>query len=233
MTEVEIVYEEIRRELFELKDQAYADFHSKLIPTVDRRKIIGVRTPVLRKYAKSLSDEVSKTFLDCLPHEYYDEDNLHAFLLERIADYDECVTRLNSFLPFVDNWATCDMMSPKVLGKNIEKLKIDALSWMNGRSVYEIRFGIKIFMDFFSEEYFSEDIALAVAAVRSNEYYVNMAAAWYFATLLAKQPNCALSIFENKTLPVWTHNKAISKASESYRIPNETKSLLKKLKIKE
>lgn len=229
----EIICKKILDDLFALRDEKYADFHAKLIPTVEKSRIIGVRTPVLRKYAKSLGVNESKVFLNRLPHEYYDEDNLHAFLLERITDYGDCVTYINTFLPFVDNWATCDMMTPKILKKYPENLKKDAFGWLNGSSVYEIRFGIKMFMDVFSDDLFSEEIPAAIAAVRSDEYYVNMMIAWYFATLLAKQPDYAFDVINSRKLPVWTHNKAISKAVESYRISLELKNRLKQLRIKE
>ena len=224
--------EAIRVRLFELQDTEYRAFHSKLMPTVDAEKIIGVRVPMLRAYAKELknSPEAADFILD-LPHRYYEEDNLHAFLIEGIRDYDACLGALNTFLPYVDNWATCDMMCPKMLKKDLPRTFAQAQLWMQSSHVYTIRYGIGTLMRFFLDEEFDPKHLEQVANLRSEEYYVKMMIAWYFATALAKRYDAALPYIENRCLDNWTHNKAIQKAAESYRIAPERKVYLKKYKI--
>lgn len=223
----------VQARLFEMQDFKYRDFHSKLMPTVDKEKIIGVRTPELRKFAKELSKkEEAKDFLKILPHKYYEEDNLHAFLIEQIRDFDECVSALDNFLLYVDNWATCDMMTPKVFKKNTDKLLPKINEWLISDYTYEVRFAIGMLMKFYLDENFDEKYLELVASVKSDEYYINMMIAWYFATALAKQWEKTLPYIENKVLDKWTHNKAIQKAVESYRITDEEKEYLKTLKVK-
>ncbi len=223
----------VQARLFELQDLAYRDFHSRLMPTVPKEKIIGVRVPELRKFAKEFAKtEDSKEFLKILPHKYYEEDNLHAFLIEQIKDFDECISALDDFLLCVDNWATCDMMSPRIFKKNTEKLLPKIEEWLISDYTYQVRFAIGMLMKFYLDENFDERYLSLVASVKSDEYYINMMIAWYFATALAKQWEKALPYIENKVLDKWTHNKAIQKAVESYRITEEQKEYLKTLKIK-
>ncbi len=223
----------IRKRLFEMQDLKYRDFHSGLMPTVDKEKIIGVRTPQLRKFAKELAKTESATeFLKILPHEYYEENNLHAFLIEKIKDYDLCVAQLNRFLPFVDNWATCDMMRPKIFKNHLPQLREQIKIWMASGETYTVRFGIEMLMVFFLDENFKTGYSDEVAAVRSDEYYIKMMAAWYFATALAKHYDEILPYLEQNRLDADTHNKTIQKAVESYRISNEQKAYLRTLKIK-
>lgn len=225
--------DEIEKRLFEMQDTEYRDFQSKLMPTVEKGRIIGVRTPSLRKLAKELAKQpVSDAFLNGLPHKYYEEDNLHAFLLEQIKDFDRAVCEIDRFLPYVDNWATCDMMSPKVLLRYPDRLieKIDG--WLSSGDTYTVRFGIKMLMSGFLDDRFLPEYADRVAAVRSDEYYVKMMAAWYFATALAKQYEAVLPYITEHRLDTWTHNKAIQKALESNRITPERKAYLRTLKIK-
>lgn len=230
MTDIE---KRVQARLFELQDLAYRDFHSKLMPTVPKEKIIGVRVPELRKFAKEFGKTTDASeFLKILPHKYYEEDNLHAFLTEQIKDFDECVSALDSFLLYVDNWATCDMMSPKVFKNNTEKLLPKIEEWLISDYVYQVRFAIGMLMKFYLDENFDERYLHLVASVKSDEYYINMMIAWYFATALAKQWEKTVPYIENEVLDKWTHNKAIQKSVESYRITDEKKEYLKKYKIK-
>ena len=223
---------EIQKSLFELQDEKYRDFQSKLIPTVDSKKMIGVRTPELRKYAKELlKKEELQSFLNELPHSYFDEDQLHAFIISGMKDYEKCMEELERFLPYVNNWATCDQMSPKVFKKHKKELAEKIKIWIHSDETYTIRFGIGMLMEHFLDEDFDPAYPEMVTLLRSDEYYVNMMIAWYFATALAKQYDKALPYMEKHRLDDWTHNKAIQKAVESYRITEEQKKYLKSLKI--
>lgn len=215
-----------------MSEKAYADFQGALLPTVPREKVMGVRTPLLRKYAAEIhgTDE-AKNFLASLPHEYFEENNLHAFLIEKIKDFDECARELERFLPHVDNWATCDGMSPKVFARNRERLLPKIRAWLASGRTYTVRYGMLMLMKHFTGEQFRAEYADAVAAVQSEEYYVKMMQAWYFATLLATNYEHALPYLTEKRLPAWVHNKAIQKATESYRISEDTKAYLRTIKV--
>ena len=224
--------DEIVAELFRLQDKKYAAFQAKLIPTVETDRIIGVRTPELRVFAKKLvKDEDIASFLMVLPHQYFDENQLHAFVISLEKDYDKCVTEVETFLPFIDNWATCDQLSPKTFKKEPEKLLPYIDTWIRSDKVYTVRFAIGMLMQHFLDERFDPKYADMVAAVRSEEYYINMMIAWYFATALAKQYTTILPYLEGKKLDDWTHNKAIQKSVESNRITPEQKTYLKTLKV--
>ncbi len=218
----------IQETLLSMGEEAYRDFSSKLMPTVDKSKVIGIRIPVLRKYAKSL--ENYDRFLTELPHQYFEEDNLHAFLIERETDFDKCIEKLNAFLPYVDNWATCDSMKPKVLKKEPEKLLIHINRWIKSKDVYAVRYAINMLMSFYLDDNFDERYLKMVSDVKSDEYYINMMRAWYFATALAKRYKETLPYIENRELDTWTHNKTIQKAIESYRISKEQKEYLRTLR---
>ena len=225
--------DKLQKKLFEMQDTGYKSFHSKLMPTVTADKIIGIRTPVLRKFAKEFSrTDKCKEFLCTLPHKYYEEYNLHAFLIQEIRDFNEAISRTDAFLPFVDNWATCDMFTPKVFRKNKTEILKKAYEWIESKHAYTIRYGIKVLMDLFLDDDFREEQMTTVARIKSDEYYVNMMIAWYFATALSKQYTVALRYIQNNSLDVWTHNKAIQKAVESRRIDTATKNYLKNLKRK-
>ena len=228
-----MVNEEIINNLNSLSDSKYRDFQIKLIPGKTSDQMIGVRTPDLRSYAKELSkrDDISD-FLNNLPHKYFDENQLHAFVISLMKDYDKCMCEVERFLPYVDNWATCDQMSPKIFKKNKEKLLEKIRDWIASDKTYTIRFGIKMLMEHFLDDDFDLQYPDMVASVRSEEYYVNMMIAWYFATALAKQYDSILPYIEEKRLDTWTHNKAIQKSIESYRISDEQKSYLRGLKQK-
>lgn len=221
--------DQIRNTLLSMAEPAYGDFSAKLMPTVPRAAVIGIRVPKLRNYAKSLTDY--EDFISDLPHRYFEENNLHGFLIERERDFDRCIGLLERFLPFVDNWATCDGMKPRVLKAQPEKLLGHILRWLDSEKVYTVRYAINLLMSWYLEEYFEERFLLLVAEIRSGEYYINMMRAWYFATALAKQYSAALPYIENRLLDPWTHNKTIQKAVESYRITAEQKEYLKALRI--
>ena len=224
---------QIRTELFRLQDQQYRDFQSSLIQTLEPDTMIGVRTPALRKYAKQLSKQADvSVFLRDLPHRYFDENQLHAFIISDIKDYGQCMDEVRRFLPYVDNWATCDQMSPKVFKKHRAELLEQIRQWLRSEETFTVRFAIGMLMQHFLDDAFEAAYPEMVAQIRSEEYYVNMMIAWYFATALAKQYASALPFLEGRRLDAWTHNKAIQKAVESYRITPEQKAYLKRLKIK-
>ena len=222
--------EKIVKELFEMQDEKYRDFQSALIPGSDLEKVIGIRTPLLRKYAKNLSLEDAKAFLLELPHEYFDEKQLHAFIVSEIKDIDACIKEVNTFLPYVDNWATCDQMSPVIFKKHKDKLLVEVRKWIASSETYTVRFGIKMLMQHFLDEDFNLEYPEMVAKIQSEEYYVKMMIAWYFATALAKQYDSVIPFIEEGRLEKWTHNKAIQKSIESYRITTEQKKYLRTLK---
>ena len=227
------IEERIQNELFAMQDTEYRDFHSKLIPNINPDLIIGVRTPELRKYAKLLSKRPeAEAYLAISPHKYYEENNLHGFLIETTKDY--CVTfdLLDLFLPYVDNWATCDMIAPKIFKKHLPELLLKIKEWMASDHTYTKRFGMGMLMKFYLEDAFCLEYLDMVASVKSEEYYVNMMIAWFFATALAKHYESTLPYIENHKLAQWTHNKAIQKAIESYRITPEQKTYLRTLKVK-
>ena len=223
--------DEIIRELFRLQDKDYALLQAKIIPNIASEKIIGVRTPALRTFAKTLyKDSDIEDFLSGVPHQYFDEDQLHAFVISLEKDFDRCITRVDAFLPYIDNWATCDQISPKVFKKNPEKLLPFIQTWIKSDKTYTVRFAIGMLMQHFLDENFDTKYVDMVAEIRSKEYYINMMIAWYFATALAKQYKSALPYIEEKRLDSWTHNKAIQKSVESYRITDEQKKYLKSIK---
>lgn len=226
------VTDDLRKELFELKDEKYRDFQSGLIPNVEKDYFIGVRTPELRKLAKKYAKrEDVGDFLNELPHRYFDENQIHAFIISEIKSYDECLFRLTAFLPHVNNWATCDQMSPKIFKKEKDKLLVSIKEWISSKETYTVRFAIKMLMEHFLGEDFEKEYAEMVACVVSEEYYVKMMVAWYFATALAKNYEEVLPFIENMKLEKWTHNKAIQKSVESYRILPVQKEYLKSLKV--
>ena len=223
----------VRERLFALQDTAYRDFQSRLMPGVDRARVIGVRTPELRRLARELAGtEEGNAFLSLLPHTYYEENNLHAFLIERIGNYDGTVAALERFLPYVDNWATCDMMSPPVFRKRPEGFYAQCVRWARSARPYTARFGLGMLMRWYLDGDFRPEVLELAAGVRSEEYYVNMMTAWFFATALAKRYDETLPYLTGRRLDVWTHNKAIQKAVESYRVTPEQKAFLRTLKIK-
>lgn len=209
---------QIREKLMALRDVKYRDFQSALIPGIDPQTVIGVRMPELRRLAGSLAgSREAEEFLKDLPHDYYDENVLHGKLIEKIRDYDQCVAAVEAFLPYVDNWAVCDTMSPRVFGRHHRELLVKIRQWMDSSHPYTVRFGIGMLMSHFLEEDFAPQQMEWVVRISSGEYYVNMMRAWYFATALAKQYEEALAVIRDGRLDLWTHNKAIQKAVESRR----------------
>lgn len=222
----------ISEELFTLQDTEYQVFQSKLMPTIPPETVIGVRTPLLRKRAKELAGTPqAESFLHDLPHRYYEENNLHAFLIEQIRDYDTALAETERFLPYINNWATCDCFCPKVFAKHKEELLIPLRRWLGSDQTYTVRYAMGMLMRYYLDEDFQPEYLAWVAGVHSEEYYLNMMRAWYFATALAKQPDAALPWLTDRRLDVWTHNKTIQKAAESYRIPPEMKQQLRELRI--
>lgn len=223
--------DEIRNELFCLKDDGFRDFHSRLIPTVAKDTIIGIRTPDLRNYAKELfkAGDVS-CFTNDLPHKYYDENQLHVYLINEIKDFDKCINEVERFLPYIDNWAACDQLRPKVFVKNKVYLLPYINKWLASDKVYTVRFAIELLMIHFLDEAFDIKYVEQVASVHSDEYYIDMMIAWYFATALAKQYDAVIPFIENRRLTPQVHKKAIQKAVESYRITSEQKKYLRSLR---
>lgn len=221
----------IQSRLIALAEPAFAAFTAKLLPNVPAGTVLGVRTPALRTLAKELrGSEEAEAFLDELPHAYYEENCLHAFLLEQLRDFDACVAAVERFLPFVDNWAVCDQMSPAVFKKHRAALLEHVEGWIDSGETYTVRFGIKLLMNHFLDEDFQPEYLEMVSVIETKEYYVNMMRAWYFATALAKQWESTLPLLQERRLDLWTHNKTIQKAVESDRIGEERKTLLRELR---
>ena len=230
--------------LFAMQDVKYRDFQSKLIPNVPPDLFIGIRTPDLRKYARELykeekdpaagsirQDSFLEAFLEDLPHQYFDENQLHAFVISEEKNFDVCIARIERFLPFADNWATCDQLSPKVFKKNRDALLPCLKKWISSDHTYTVRFAIGMLMQHYLDDAFDPSYPELIASVQSEEYYVRMMIAWYFATALAKQYDAVLPFLEERRLDPWTHNRTIQKAVESYRITPEQKTYLRSLKI--
>ena len=224
---------DIINELFSMQDIVYRDFQRKTIPSIDPETIIGVRTPQLRAMAKAMSGtQEAEAFLSSLPHGTFEENQLHAFLINEMRLFTPCAGAVNSFLPYVDNWATCDQLSPKALGSDLPRLRDLALGWLESDKTYTIRFGINTLMRWFLTDGFDPHQMERVAALRSQEYYVRMGAAWYFAEAMVDHPEAVIACLKERRLPEWTHNKAIQKMTESRRIPPEMKAYLRTLKIR-
>ena len=224
---------EIQKELFSLQDKEYMKFLSKLTPNVSEDTIIGVRIPEIRKLAKKLvRNNEYEDFLKELPHKYYDENLLHGAIISENKDFENCIELLNSFLPFVDNWAVCDTISPKIFKKHKKELIEKIKEWSQSDKTYTCRFGVEMLMTHFLDEDFKKEYLEMVANIHSEEYYVKMVIAWFFATALAKQWDYAVIYLENNKLDVWVHNKTIQKARESLRILEDKKGYLKGLKRK-
>ncbi len=230
MTDSEMM---IRERLMSLADEAYRDFQAKLMPTIDKNTVIGVRMPEIKKLAKELKGtREAEEFLDAAMHTYYDENTLHISLLNLEKDFDRALERTTAFLPYIDNWAVCDMLCPKSFRKNLPCLYENILTWLKSDKPYTVRFGIGMLMRFFLDKNFDEKYLLLVAGIKSDEYYVNMMSAWFFATALTKQYEKTIPLFLDNRLDRWVHNKAISKACDSYQVEKEKKDYLKTLRRK-
>ncbi|NLC91875.1 MAG: DNA alkylation repair protein [Treponema sp.] len=233
MQNIESTIKTIQSTLFSQQDIKFKEFQYKLIPfSKTAEKMIGVRTPFLRSYAKTLSKaEEGLIFIEKLPHDYFEEYNLHGFIIETLNDYNTTIYQLDRFLPFIDNWATCDLISPKSFKKNRAELEKKIHEWLSSDLIFTKRFAINMIMKFFLDDYFSLEFMNILSNINSEEYYLNMSIAWYFATALSKQYNDAIKVIKEKKLSVWVHNKSIQKAIESRRIDEETKIFLRTLKI--
>ena len=213
------------------QDIKYRDFQAPLLPNIDKELIIGVRTPLLKKIAKEIGPTpLGESFINELPHHYYEENQLHAFIICNIKDYQTCLKEIERFLPYIDNWSTCDQSSPKCFIKHKEDLIINIRKWLKSDYLYTRRFAIRMLMALYLDDDFKNEYLELVSKVRSDEYYLNMMVAWYFATALAKQYDATIKYLEDKKLSPWAHNKTIQKAVESYRISDEQKAYLKTLK---
>lgn len=222
---------QLQTQLFELQDLKYRDFQSNLMPGIDKNQVIGVRMPVLRKFEKQfVKTEEAKGFIRELPHQYYEENNLHMMMISQIKDYEQCLSEIERFLPYVNNWATCDMMVPKCFQKHKEELLPVIKKWIASGQTYTIRYGIGILMGIYLDEDFNPEYLELAANVKSEEYYVNMMIAWYLATALAKQWDAVIPYLEKRKLSPWVHKKTIQKAVESNRITDEQKTYLKSLR---
>lgn len=225
--------------LFENKDEKYKEFHSSIVPTLDEKSIIGVRMPALRKIAKQLNNDDDfatngkELFLSKLPHKYYEENVLHAIMLSEEKDFDVAIEKIEAFLPYIDNWAVCDVFSPKCFENNKDRLWKYIEKWLDCDKTYSVRFAIVAAMRYFLDNCFTIERFVRVISVRSEEYYVNMAIAWYVSVALVKQYDSVLPYLKNKSLPIWVHNKSIQKACESFRVSDDKKRVLKMLKIHE
>ena len=221
----------LQERLFAMQDKQYAAFQAKLTPGVPVESFIGIRVPVLRKFAKEFTKEKEcEEFLHQLPHEYYDENMLHGLLISEVKDYEECIRLTDTFLSFVDNWAVCDCFSPKVFAQHKPELLPAIRRWLGSDQVYTVRYGIGMLMRYYLDDAFRPEYLAWVAAVHSEEYYVNMMIAWYLATALAKQWDATIPYLEERKLSPWVHRKTIQKAVESYRITDEQKVYLKTLR---
>ena len=221
---------EVTEELFKMQDKKYRDFQVKLIPTVDPNSIIGVRTPDIKKLAKEMVKSGDISFLNDLPHKYFDENQLHAFIISELKDYDECINYINKFLPYINNWATCDQMLPKIFKKNHNKLINEIKLWIKSKDEYSTRFGVSMLMHHFLDTDFKPEYLKLVSNIKSDKYYVNMMIAWFFQVSLVKQYDYAIKYIKEGKLDTWVHNKTIQKAIESYRITDIQKEYLRGLK---
>lgn len=223
---------DLQRLLFSLSDSGYACFQQKLIPTVNPKRIIGVRVPTLRKIAKSLDQDAANKFLAENAHYYLEENFVHAFLIEKCRSFGDCINMCNAFLPFVDNWAVCDSLNPKVFAKEKTALEKDIIKWLESEHEFTVRFGIKMLMTYYLGDDFNPKYAEMVINACNDDYYISMMTAWYFATALAKNYDECVGYVEDRRLDIVTHNRTIQKAVESYRISDERKHYLKTLRIK-
>ena len=225
------VMDNIKKKLFRLQDVCYGDFHSKLMPNIAREKIIGIRVPVLRRFVKDLSEAEKEDFLQQLPHNDYEENNLHGLIIMESKDYGRCIGELERFLPYIDNWATCDMLRPKILSKHLPELLEKIYQWLASEDTYIVRLAIGFLMSFYLDDgAYQREYLAKVAEVSSKEYYVRMMVAWYFATALAKQYQDALPYMQKGRMEEWTRRKAIQKALESRRVSPEHKEYLRSLR---
>ncbi len=222
---------DLQQQLFALQDKTYREFHSKLMPDTDKETVIGIRIPVLRKFAREFARRLeAREFLQQLPHQYYEENNLHMMLIIAEKDYEKCLAEVERFVPYIDNWATCDMPAPKCFAKHKQELLPKVEEWIASEETYTIRYGIDLLMALYLDEDFRPEYLELAASVTSEEYYVKMVIAWYFATALAKQWDSTIPYIEQRRLSDWVHRKTIQKAVESYRITKVQKDYLRTLK---
>ena len=248
---------ELVKRLLAEQDLKYRDFHASLLPNIDKKSIIGVRVPTMRKIAKEFAAGATPAdlgkFLDKLPHKYFEENQVHLFVVERIKDAEQCLRRIEQFLPYIDNWAVCDGKSPKALLKDESRFYAKICEWLKSTKPYTVRFGVNMLMAFFLDDRFDKNQLKRVAAIdekifddagssgaaRSSKkeaqptdrYYVQMVIAWYMATALAKQWDATFPYIKGRKLSPWIHNKSIQKACESYRITDAQKKILRGLKL--
>ncbi len=224
---------DITKELFSLQDLSLASFNAKIIPNIDKSTIIGVRTAEIRKLAKKVAkNKACEQFLKRLPHKYFEENQLHAFIISDIRDFERAIYELQLFLPYVDNWATCDQMNFFAFKENLPQLEKCAYEWLKSTHTYTVRFGICTLMKYFLDKGFKTQYLDKVAEIKTDEYYINMCSAWFFATALSKQYEKTLPYLKEKKLHLWVHNKTISKACESFRVKSENKNELRQMRCR-
>lgn len=223
---------DIQKELFDFQDLKYRDFQAKLLPNISKETIIGVRNPDVRKVCNKYKKFDNDYFFSSLPHKYYEENNLHGYLISECRDYNRVIELLDNFLPYVDNWATCDIITPKIFKKHPDQLLVNIRRWIKSRDTYTIRFAIRMLMCFYLDDCFKKEYLEIPLKIKSDEYYVNMMISWFYATALAKRYDETIYIFEKHLLDKWNNNKSIQKAIESYRVSLEHKEYLRSLKIK-
>ena len=222
---------ELENQLFKMQDLKYRDFHSRLMPGIAPETIIGIRTPILRKFTKEFAQTPdSEKFLAQLPHRYYEENNMHMMIITAIPDYESCLAEIQRFLPYIDNWATCDFPAPKCFAEHREELLSEIQNWIVSDKTYTVRYGIGLLMRLYLDDAFQPEYLELAANINSDEYYVNMMISWYLATALAKQWTAAIPYLEERRLSEWVHKKTIQKAIESFRISPEQKLYLKSLR---
>jgi len=220
----------IRDLLFEEKDEGYKAFQAPLLPGISPDSMIGVRTPVLRRIAKKMTAEEKKEFISTLPHRYYEENNLHAYVLSLEKDFEKCFSAIDAFLPYIDNWATCDGLRPICIKGNEDRLLTYIYSWLDSGECYTIRFATEMLMLHYMKDNFRDEYPQKIAGILSEEYYVNMMSAWYFATLITKRWDDGIKYLEEHLLSPFVHAKTISKVCDSLAVPREKKEYVKKLR---
>lgn len=226
-----MITDEIRDKLFALSDENYKTFNSRLIPTVPLEKMIGVRTPALKQLAKETARSADcGSFLSALPHDFFEENQLHAFIISLSKDFNECIAQTTKFLPYIDNWATCDQLCASVYKKHTDELMPYILRWISSEHIYTVRYALRCLMMYYLDDKFDPQQLSLAASANNSDYYVAMAQGWYFATALAKHWNETLPWLEQRRLDLVVHKITVKKALESFRVCDEHKAVLREIR---